>query len=333
MGSGISGADILRGLRETGPAKTAALMARADAVRKRHAGDAVQLRGIIEFSNFCRRDCLYCGLRKSNRALRRYRMAPREMIAAARTAKALKIPTVVLQSGEDPGFPLSELCGVVMAIHKMGLAVTLGVGELPERDYRKLKAAGADRYLLKIETTDRRLYERLRPGCRLRDRIACLKTLRKLGFQVGSGSMVGLPGQSLQSISRDILLFKRLDLDMIGIGPFIPHPQTPLAGRGGAGMDLVLKAVALARLVVPDAHIPATTATEVIDPRGREKALVCGANVVMPNVTPAKYRRYYQIYPGKVRAARDARLCVPRLARRIRSLGRSIAVGRGDALK
>lgn len=323
----------MRGLREMRPAKTAALMARADAVRHRFAGDAVQLRGLIEFSNFCRRDCLYCGLRKSNGALHRYRMTPKEMIAAARTAKALKIPTVVLQSGEDPGFPLSELCGVVAAIHKMGLAVTLGVGELPERDYRRLKAAGADRYLLKIETSDPRLYERLRPGCRLRDRIACLKTLRKLGFQVGSGSMVGLPGQSLRSISRDILLFKRLDLDMIGIGPFIAHPQTPLAGRGRTRLGLVLKAVALARLAVPDAHIPATTATGTIDPRGREHALSCGANVVMPNVTPAKYRRYYQIYPGKICVAEDARHCVPCLARRIHSLGRSIAAGRGDSLK
>jgi biotin synthase len=320
-------------LKENNPDKLGVLFKQADRTRKRYVGNAVHLRGIIEFSNYCCRDCLYCGLRKSNRALRRYRLSSKEIMSSARTAAELKIPTVVLQSGEDREFGLTKLCRIIRAIKRMGLAITLSLGELPEEDYRRLRDAGADRYLLKFETSDCRLYEKLRPGCKFADRVKCLESLRGLGYQAGSGNMIGLPGQSVRSIAKDISLFKELDLDMIGIGPFIPHPQTPLANTVEPCLEMVLKTVALTRLTVPRSHIPATTAAGTIDPYGREKALRCGGNVVMPNITPQKFRKFYEIYPSKICINEDAKDCFPCLARRIRSVGRTIARSRGDTLK
>lgn len=325
--------NVIQWLKEKDPAQLDILFKEADNIRKRCAGKAVHLRGIIEFSNYCSRDCLYCGLRRSNRGLRRYRLSPREILAAAETAKVARIPTVVLQSGEDRGFGVAALCRVVRALKKMDLAVTLGVGELKEEEYRRFRDAGADRYLLKFETSDKRLYEKLRPGCHFEDRIKCLEVLRRLGYQLGSGNMVGLPGQTCRSLARDIELFRELDLDMVGIGPFIPHPRTPLAGAGEPCLEMVLKTVALTRITVPRSHLPATTAAGTIDPYGREKALRCGGNVVMPNITPQKYRRLYQIYPGKICVNEEAKDCFPCLAGRIRAIGRTIASGRGDALK
>ncbi len=320
-------------LREKDPETLGLLFSKADRLRKRHCGQGVHLRGLIEFSNYCRRDCLYCGLRKSNRRLRRYRLLPREIMDSAAIARDLKIPTVVLQSGEDAGFGVRELARVTSRVKKMGLAVTLSVGELPFEDYRMLRDAGADRYLLKFETSDERLYGRLRPGCALAGRLDRLEELRRLGYQVGSGNMVGLPGQTLESLARDIALFRQLNLDMIGIGPFIPHPETPLAGAAEPCLEMVLKTVALARIAAPRSHIPATTAAGTIDPYGREKALRCGGNVVMPNMTPQKYRKHYQIYPGKICVEEGSMDCFPCLAKRIRSIGRTIARGRGDSLK
>ena len=325
--------ELIRWLKETRPEKLAKLFKQADCARKEQCGDAVHLRGIIEFSNHCRRDCLYCGLRKSNSKLERYRMPVAEIISTACAAKRLGIPTVVLQSGEDPAFGLEKIFRMVKAIKKMGLAVTLSLGELSRQEYRRLKDAGADRYLLKFETSDPRLYSQLRPGCRLRQRLVCLKNLRSLGYQVGSGIMAGLPGQSLESIAKDIELFKQLDLDMAGIGPFIPNPETPLAGSVTPDLGLALKAVALTRLFVPGIHLPGTTAAGTVDPLGREKALKGGGNVIMPNITPLKYRKLYRIYPNKICVNESAEDCLPCLRRRISSLGRTIARGKGDSLK
>jgi biotin synthase len=325
--------DALTWLKENDSEKLTALFKEADRVRARVCGNAVHLRGLIEFSNYCRQDCLYCGLRRSNRKLRRYRLTAKEIMAAVAIATDLKIPTVVLQSGEDPGFGIAELCRIVRAVKKTGRAITLSAGELTVEEYRRLKDAGADRYLLKFETSDRGLYEKLRPGCAFSERLRCLETLRKLNYQVGSGGMVGLPGQSLKSIARDIGLFKELDLEMIGIGPFIPHPETPLAKSVEPCLEMVLKAIALTRITVPRSHIPATTAAATIDPYGREKALRCGGNVVMPNITPHKYRKFYQIYPGKVCINESSRDCLPCLTRRIHSVGRTVAAGRGDGFR
>ncbi|MDD2702726.1 MAG: [FeFe] hydrogenase H-cluster radical SAM maturase HydE [Candidatus Omnitrophica bacterium] len=320
-------------LRNKDKGKARSLFAEADRLRRQYTGDDVHLRGIIEFSNHCRQDCLYCGLRRSNKNLIRYRMPPKEILSVSKSARRADIRTVVLQSGEDPQYNIGEFCGLIGKIKKLDVAVTVCIGECSYADYRRLKEAGADRYLLKFETSDAVLYKKFRPGNTLSRRLECLAWLKKLKFQVGSGIMVGLPGQTFESIAGDILIFEKLGLDMIGIGPFIPHPDTPLAGSKRIDLGTVLKVVAITRMVTGNAHIPATTAVGSIDAVGREKALQAGANVVMPDLTPARYRRYYDIYPGKICVGEDAEECLPCLYRRIQSIGRRVSVTRGDSLK
>lgn len=231
------------------------LFCRADRARKEQVGDEVYLRGLIEFSNHCGRDCLYCGLRASNRRIKRYRMSCTQIFSAAKKVRRLGIRTVVLQSGEDAHYSIEELCRLVKKIKALGLAVTLSIGERSYQDYKLLKAAGADRYLLRFETSDPGLYAKLRPGRTLANRLRCLAWLKELGYQVGSGAMVGLPGQTGASIAGDIFLYKRLGLDMIGIGPFIPHPHTPLAKAPQTGLEKVLKVLALTRIITGNTHI------------------------------------------------------------------------------
>ncbi|MDD5440062.1 MAG: [FeFe] hydrogenase H-cluster radical SAM maturase HydE [Candidatus Omnitrophica bacterium] len=330
--------ECLRGRGKACLAPTDDLFAAADAARKKYCGDEVHIRGVIEFSNYCRRDCLYCGLRRSNAKLKRYRMSPDEIVRVA--AGAGSVPTVVLQSGEDEHYTIRDLDRIITRIKKQtGAAITLSIGERPALEYKALRQAGADRYLLKFETSDKELFKRLKPDSSYEERMRCLEDLRKTGYQVGSGTMVGLPGQSDGILAGDILLMKKLDLDMIGIGPFIPHPDTPLKNMGVGVRHAVhlrdkgLRVIALARIVTRNAHIPATTALGTIDPNGRQKGLRCGANVIMPNLTPQKYRKLYAIYPDKIcinENFSDCRGCVERL---IRSLGRTIATGRGNSLK
>lgn len=312
-----------------------ALFAFADRVRREHVGDAIHLRGIVEFSSFCRNDCLYCGLRRSNRGLRRLRMPVEEIVAQCRRAEALGFRTIVLQSGEDPFYGREAIVDLVGRVKgETGLAVTLAVGERSEEDYRAFFTAGADRYLLKHETSDRKLYESLDPGLSLERRIDCLRTLKRIGFQTGSGIMVGLPGQTLESIADDILLFRDLDIDMIGCGPFIPHPATPLAEEPAGSEELAYRVVALARVVTRDTHIPATTALAVTaGDAGRANALCRGANVVMPNITPQPWRRAYEIYPHKGRTEVFDPALLERLRRTARELGRFIAEDAGPRLK
>ncbi|MDD4241525.1 MAG: radical SAM protein, partial [Smithellaceae bacterium] len=207
------------------------LFAAADRVRKNDVGNEIHLRGIIEFSNFCERNCLYCGLRQANESLERYRMSDAEILATAREIRASGIATVVLQSGEDAFYDADKICRLVESIKKeTGLVVTLSLGERPPADYRAFLDAGVGRYLLKHETASPELYKYLRPGCRLDHRVTCLKTLKELGFETGAGNMVGLPGQTHEILADDLLLIRLIDADMLGIGPFIPHPATPLAG-------------------------------------------------------------------------------------------------------
>jgi biotin synthase len=311
-----------------------ALLRRADQVRKEHVGEAVHLRGLIEFSNHCRRDCLYCGLRRSNRKLVRYRMSILEIFAQVIEARDLGFRTVVLQSGEDPHYAADELGSLIMRIKtELGLAVTLSVGERSYGDYRILKDAGADRYLLRFETSDPLLFKTLKPDSDFGDRFRCLGWLKELGYQVGSGNMVGLPGQTWGSLADDILEFKDMDLDMIGLGPYIAHPDTPLQGKPNGTIDLVLRVTALTRIITRTVHMPATTATGTIDPEGRQKALQCGANVLMPNLTPLKYRELYSIYPDKICIGEEpqgCRLCVEGM---VASLGRIVARDEGHSLK
>ncbi len=304
----------------------------ADRVRREHVGDAVHLRAIVEFSSFCRNDCLYCGLRRSNHARRRLRMPLDEIVAQCRRAETLGFRTAVLQSGEDPFYGREAIAGLVRRVKaETGLAVTLAVGERSEEEYRAFFTAGADRYLLKHETSDRELYERLDPGLSHERRIGCLRLLKRIGFQTGSGIMVGLPGQSLESIADDILLFRDLDLDMIGCGPFIPHPATPLAAEPPGSEELTYRVLALARLVTRDTHIPATTALAVTaGDAGRASALCRGANVVMPNITPQPWRGAYEIYPSKGRTEVFDPSLLERLRRTLCELGRFIAEDAGE---
>jgi biotin synthase len=239
-----------------------------------------------------------------------------------------------LQSGEDSNYELTAFCGLITKIRdRLGLVVTLGLGEKAYRDLKAFRDAGAQRYLLKFETSDKKLYRRLKPDSCYAARFRCLAALKKLGYQTGSGNMVGLPGQSLNVLVEDILLFKELALDMIGIGPFISHKDTPLAGEKNGDLGTTLKIVALTRINVPYANIPATTAVGTIDKLGRQRALQAGANIVMPNLTPAKYRKYYQIYPDKICLNDTALTCAGCVGRMINSLGRKVGAGPGHSIQ
>ncbi|MEA3489885.1 MAG: [FeFe] hydrogenase H-cluster radical SAM maturase HydE [Candidatus Omnitrophota bacterium] len=325
-----SGARIA-GLLKTGDkAEIERLFLEADNVRRMYAGDEVHLRGIINFSNYCEKNCLYCGLRKDNSLLRRYRMEPEEIFDAARTAGELGCRTVVLQSGEDRFYSAGDLCSLVRRVkEELDLAVTISIGELSFAEYEKLKKAGADRYFLKFETSDPALYKTLKPDGSYSRRFEALRRLGELGFQVGSGIMAGLPGQSPESIARDILLFDELGLGMVGNGPFIPHPRTPLKNAAEGGLLTSLKIVALTRLVTLNAHIPATTALGTVHTEGRRKAFQCGANVIMPDVTPGHYREHYQIYPRKTCMNDAPRDHVDRIRQMLESMGRVISKDHG----
>lgn len=320
----------------------ALLSAEADEVRELYSaaerttlrvfGDEVHLRAVIEFSNYCVRNCLYCGLRAGNGSLARYRMSEDEVLEAAGHAVSLGYRTVVLQSGEDPWYTADRLCSIVQGIKaRYDVAVTLCVGERPKEEYAALRAAGADRFLLKHETADPDLYAALHPGTSLAERLKCLQWLRECGYQVGSGNIVGLPGQTIETLADDIILMRELKVEMAGIGPFIPHGRTPLAGRPRGSLELTLKVLATSRLAMPDCMLPATTAVGTIHPQGRQMALKAGANVVMPNVTPVSFRDRYEIYPGKICVGEDAVHCRGCVEALIRSVGRRVSDGYGHS--
>lgn len=336
--------EILDWLRTDDPQALLELWSLADTVRHCCVGDQVHLRGLIEIGNFCRRQCGYCGLRAGNQQLPRYRMSRQEILQCAEEARRLGYGTVVMQGGEDPSLDAQWMADVVRSIKSGGdLAVTLSLGEREEHELLLWRQAGADRYLLRFETSDRGLYEMIHPPLigRRSDRLAMLRSLRAMGYEIGSGVMVGIPGQTFQSLADDLRTFRELDLDMIGIGPFIAHPLTPLGGNGWAerlaGGEqvpptemMVYKAVALARILCPQANIPATTALATINKAsGRENGLSRGANVVMPNLTPIQYRALYQIYPAKACIDETPRDCHQCLKRRIASLGRTVGIGPG----
>lgn len=305
------------------------LFAAADRVRKQFVGDEVHLRALIEFSNICRNNCLYCGLQAQNRALKRYRLNSDEILALAQKAADYGYKTVVLQGGEDPHFTAAIWAPIIAQIKTLGLAVTLSLGEWSTDDYRVLKQAGADRYLLRIETTDKALYEKYNPGMSFENRLRCLYDLKELGYEVGTGILVGLPGQTVQSLARDILFFKELQADMIGLGPFIPNPDTPLKNAPAPQLTAALKVMALTRLLLPDINIPATTAMETVQPDGRLRALQSGANVVMPNVTEGEARLNYALYPGKACAGEDPSRCRGCLTAKLHLIGRTVSTGYG----
>lgn len=305
------------------------LFSLADKIRKENVGDEVHLRGLIEFSNICKRACKYCGLRCENKDIDRYRIEPDDIIFYAQKAVDMGYKTIVLQSGEDEYYSRELLCKIIKGIKTLDVALTLSIGERCFDDYKAFKDCGADRYLIRIETTDKELYKKMHPHMSFENRVRCLKDLGKLGYEVGTGCLVGLPGQTIESLANDILFFKEINADMVGIGPFIAHPHTPLKDCLNGDFTLALKVMALTRILLKNINIPATTAMETLNPNGRIIALQSGANVVMPNVTTTEYRAKYEIYPNKICINENPSQCFNCVSGKIRSIGRSVSTGCG----
>jgi len=301
----------------------------ADEVRKKYVSDEIHLRGLIEFTNICKNNCLYCGLRRDNKNLVKYRLTEEQILVFATKAKSFGYKTIVLQGGEDDYFTKDIIIKIIKGIKALDLALTLSIGEKTYDEYKAFRDAGADRYLLRIETTDKKLYEDLDPGMSHENRLNCLKNLKKLGFEVGTGVMVGLPNQTIESYADDILFFKEINADMLGIGPFIPNEDTPLASAKGRELTMALKVMAITRLLLPDINIPATTAMESLNKNGRLMALQSGANVVMPNVTEGEYRKYYALYPGKICTGDTPIHCRECITGKINSIGRTVSSNYG----
>jgi len=332
---------ILRWLTETDSSRLDELWREADRVRKEHVGEEVHLRGLIEISNHCLRQCHYCGLRAGNRDITRYRMTADEIVACAKQTRDFGYGTVVLQAGEDEGLTLDTVAQIVKRIKaEAAVAVTLSLGERTVEELRAWHEAGADRYLLRFETSNSDLFSRMHPprGGQRPSRMGLLRQLGPLGYEVGSGVMIGIPGQSYEDLANDLELFRELDLDMIGVGPFIAHPATPFgqaevadtADQVPASELMTYKMIALARLLCPDANIPSTTALATLNiAEGRELGLQRGANIVMPNMTPPEYRVYYEIYPAKACIRETSDLCNRCITGRIEKLGRGIGQGPG----
>ncbi|MCE5323350.1 [FeFe] hydrogenase H-cluster radical SAM maturase HydE [bacterium] len=335
IGSGdLSRDDIVYLLNLDNKQHTDRLLKAADQVRKSCCGDDVQIRALVEFSNICTRQCNYCGLRSPNDNVTRYRMPPDEIVDLAARLSEKGLRTIVMQSGEDPYYTGEIIADIVRRIKSsMDMAVTLCVGERTYEDYKLWKEAGADRYLLRHEAANCELYRQLHPDSDYDNRMRCIKWLRELGYQTGVGCMVGAPGQSVEHLADDIEFFKDFQPDMIGIGPFIPHPETPYADILGGTVEMTLKMVALARIVTRNALLPATTAIGSIEEMGREMALEAGADVVMPNYTPLKYRENYEIYPNKRCISEDPEQCHSCMRLRIQAIGRTVSTDYGHSRK
>ena len=309
------------------------LFSYADSVRKKYVGGEIHLRGLIEFSNYCKNTCKYCGLRCENKNIERYRILEDEILEHAKNAANLGFKTIVLQSGEDNYYTVNRMCNIISEIKKLNVALTLSIGEKTFEEYKAYKDAGADRYLIRIETTDENLYSKMHPGMSLENRKRCLRDLKTLGYEVGSGCLVGLPNQSIESLADDILFFKEIAADMIGVGPFIPHPDTPLKDASKGSFFLALKVMAITRILLKDINIPATTAMESIQKDGRIIALQSGANVVMPNVTTTEYRQKYEIYKGKACINENPTKCLGCITNKIKLIGRSVSKDFGSHKK
>jgi len=310
------------------------LFAAADRIRKQYVGDEVHIREIIEISNYCKQHCLYCGIQAQNKNVVRYRMNPDEIIERVRWSLPLGYRSVVLQSGEDDAWDDETVCRIIREIKAMDLSLTLSFGEKSRGTFKKYREAGADRYLLKHETSDEKLYTYLDPGMTFANRIKCQKDLKELGFQVGSGIMVGLPGQTIESIADDIMLFYSMDYDMIGISPFIPHGDTIIGASKKGDPALVRKTVAITRILLKDIHLPVTTAYATLsDFEGKLEMLSSGANVIMPNITPMEYRDKYVIYPDKDSKDIEPFEYKKKLEALLKSAGRTIGTTYGHRIK
>jgi biotin synthase len=315
--------------------ETAALLAGlAEKTRKAVFGDAVYTRGLIEISSICKNNCLYCGIRRDNPQAERYRLTQAEILACADEGYTLGFRTFVLQGGEDPFFSDEVLCSIVRELKKRhpDCAVTLSMGERSPESYRALHDAGADRYLLRHETADARHYAKLHPKeISFENRIRYLQDLRETGYQVGCGFMVGSPFQTPETLAKDLKFIETFRPEMCGIGPFIPHRNTPFRDEPAGTLELTLFLLSVIRLILPEVLLPATTALGTIHPLGREMGIKAGANVVMPNLSPVGVRKKYELYDNKICTGEESAQCRGCLEKRIESVGCCLAVDRGDA--
>lgn len=292
----------------------------------------VYMRGLIEFTNYCKNNCLYCGIRHGNKHVDRYRLDKETILECCKEGYRLGYRTFVLQGGEDPYYDDDTICDIVKAIKALypDCAITLSFGEKSYDTYKKYYEAGTDRYLLRHETNSKHLYEALHPDMSYDTRIRCLKDIKSVGLQVGAGFMVGLPNQRNEDLVNDLLFLKELNPHMVGIGPFIPQKDTPLSGESAGTLEMTCILLSIVRLLLPEVLLPATTALGSLNNKGREQGLKSGANVVMPNLSPTNVRDKYLLYDGKICTGDEAAHCRGCIERRINSAGYEVDMGRGD---
>mgnify|MGYP004469675955 CR=1 FL=1 len=303
---------------------------------RNYYGNQIYIRGLIEFTNYCRNNCYYCGIRCANKKAQRYRLTTEQIMECCETGWNLGFRTFVLQGGEDPWYTDEKICQIVQKIKEKypDCAVTLSIGEKSRESYEAYFKAGADRYLLRHETADEEHYRRLHPKeMSLFHRKKCLKILKNIGYQTGCGFMVGSPGQTLDTLYEDLMFIKELEPQMVGIGPFIPHQDTPFAGEPAGTLEMTLRLLSLIRLIHPRVLLPATTALGTIHPKGREKGILAGANVVMPNLSPMNVRDKYKLYDNKICTGDEAAECKSCMSARMKSIGYEVVTNRGDYKK
>ncbi|WP_304508054.1 [FeFe] hydrogenase H-cluster radical SAM maturase HydE [Anaerotignum sp.] len=309
------------------------LFDKANQIKTKHYSNDIYIRGLIEFTNYCKNDCYYCGIRKSNTNAQRYRLTEEEILNCCETGYALGFRTFVLQGGEDLYFSDDKLVHIIASIKKQysDCAITLSIGERSYESYLAFYNAGAERYLLRHETADEEHYKKLHPqNLTLSNRKACLFDLKQIGFQIGCGFMVGSPFQTVDNLVEDLVFIKELQPHMVGIGPFIPHHETPFANEAGGSLELTLFMLGLIRLMVPEVLLPSTTALGTIDPLGREQGILAGANVVMPNLSPISVRNKYMLYDNKICTGDEAAECRFCMQKRMENIGYQVVVSRGD---
>ncbi len=331
----LSQAEWLQLINGRTPELSEFLFERARTVRQQHYGKDIYIRGLIEFTNYCKNDCYYCGIRKSNQKLHRYRLSQEEILSCCQNGYDLGFRTFVLQGGEDPYFTQTRMVKLISAIRREfpDCAITLSIGEKPYSEYEAYYQAGADRFLLRHETANETHYHQLHPlELSLKNRKECLWHLRKIGYQVGSGIMVGSPRQHAEQLAEDLLFLKILNPHMVGIGPFLPHQDTPFAKEAAGTLELTLFLLGAVRLMLPTVLMPATTALSTLHPDGRKLGILAGANVVMPNLSPQEKRKYYSLYDNKRCMGNESAEGLALLKQEMEEIGYQVVSSRGDSL-
>ena len=318
------------------PEARAALAEEAVRIRRKYYGNKVYTRGLIEFTNYCKNNCYYCGIRRGNLHAKRYRLTKEEILNCCGNGYELGYRTFVLQGGEDAWFTDDRMVEIIQEIKDRypDCALTLSIGERSYESYKRYREAGADRYLLRHETADEEHYGKLHPEqMSLKNRMRCLRDLKDLGYQTGAGFMVGSPGQTIECLAEDLVFLKELQPEMVGIGPFIPHHDTMFADEPAGSVELTVFLLSVIRILLPKVLLPATTALGTLDPKGREKGMQAGANVVMPNLSPLKNRKAYELYDNKICTGEESAECRSCLAGRMASVGYEIVYERGDIFR